>query len=102
MFSLRNELLQNSAFLRHNRCIELGKRYVALQLSARVKQLSPGILYFMEFPTISHVKSAFPQPYNETYICSVSRMVNAQNGTVSDRDRNRLGCSLQYTRSIKS
>ena len=43
MFSLRNELLQNSAFLRHNRCIELGKRYVALQLSARVKQLSPGL-----------------------------------------------------------
>ena len=33
-----------SAFLRHNRCIELGKRYVALHLSARVKQLSPGTI----------------------------------------------------------
>ena len=56
MFSLRNELLQNSAFLRHNRCIELGKRYVALQLSARVKQLSPvlgreGLLLCVYFMT---------------------------------------------------
>ena len=27
--TLRNGLLQKGAFLRHNRCIELGKRYVA-------------------------------------------------------------------------
>ena len=34
MFSLRNGLLQKSAFLRHNRCIELEKRYIkALALS---------------------------------------------------------------------
>ena len=28
MLSLRNRLLQKSAFLRHNRCIEVGKRYI--------------------------------------------------------------------------
>ena len=28
-------------FLRHNRCIELGKRYIKALASARVKQLSP-------------------------------------------------------------
>ena len=28
MLSLRNGLLQKIAFLRHNRCIELGKRYI--------------------------------------------------------------------------
>ena len=34
MLLLRNGLLQKSAFLRHNRCIELGKRYIkALALS---------------------------------------------------------------------
>ena len=34
MLSLCNGLLQKSAFLRHNRCIELGKRYIkALALS---------------------------------------------------------------------
>ena len=43
MLSLRNGLLQKSAFLRHNRCIELGKRYIKALASARVKQPSPGI-----------------------------------------------------------
>ena len=43
MLSLRNRLLQKSAFLRHNRCIELGKRYTALHFNARFKQLSPGV-----------------------------------------------------------
>ena len=42
MLSLRNGLLQKSAFLRHIRCIELGKRYIKALASARVKQLSPG------------------------------------------------------------
>ena len=41
MLSLRNGLLQKSAFLRHNRCIELGKRYIKAPASAHVKQLSP-------------------------------------------------------------
>ena len=41
MLSLRNGLLQKNAFLRHNRCIELGKRYIKALASARVKQLSP-------------------------------------------------------------
>ena len=43
MLSLRNGLLQKSAFLRHNRCIELGKRYIKALASARVKQISPGL-----------------------------------------------------------
>ena len=43
VLSLRNGLLQKSAFLRHNRCIELGKRYIKALASARVKQLSPGV-----------------------------------------------------------
>ena len=30
-------------FLRHNRCIELRKRYIKALVSARVKQLSPDI-----------------------------------------------------------
>ena len=45
MLSLRNGLLQKSAFLRHNRCIELGKRYIKALASAHVKQLSPDLLY---------------------------------------------------------
>ena len=48
MLSLRNGLLQKGAFLRHNRCIELGKRYIKALASARVKQLSPG-----SFQTVS-------------------------------------------------
>ena len=31
--------------------------------------------------------SAFSKPNNETYRCSVSKMVKAQNGTVPDRDQ---------------
>ena len=46
MLSLRNGLLQKSAFLRHNRCIELGKRYIKALASARIKQLSPGVYQF--------------------------------------------------------
>ena len=35
-------------FLRQNRCIELGKRYVALHSSARVKQLLPVVVIYLE------------------------------------------------------
>ena len=41
MLSLHNRLLQTSCILRHNGCIKLRKRYVALNCSALVMQLLP-------------------------------------------------------------
>ena len=52
ILSLRNGLLRKSAFLRHNRCIELGKGYIKALASARVKQLSPvfyGVTHIARF-----------------------------------------------------
>ena len=69
---------------------------VALLLLNNWHIVFPGIPYHQ--PCLI---SAFSKPNNETYRCSVSRMVKAHKGTVSDRDQNRLGCSLQYTSSIR-
>ena len=44
MFLLRNGLLQNSAFLRHHRCIELGKRYIKALALSNSRQFLFGII----------------------------------------------------------
>ena len=61
MLSLRNRLLQKSAFLRHNHIIELGKRYVALHKSAHIKQLSPALSFYALYGFKHKKFSTYPQ-----------------------------------------